>query len=315
MQPIDSFDLRLFDMNLLVSFDALMSERSVTKAAERMRVGQPAMSHALASLRVLLQDELLVRTGNVMEPTARALQVHEEVVRGLSALQSAVRLPHAFDPMTEERTFRLGFSSDVELLLMPRLTARMSEQAPGIRLVGRLVDGAHVPRLLDEGALDLAVGCFRSRAARFYEAVLFEQALRCVWNPHLLDLPVPLTVERYSSVPHVVVTLDDNLRGCLDAALTAAKIDLNIVAASSQFLSVLASAAGGPVLATLPAGVAALYAERFDLRQAPPPLDLALPPIAMAWSARSHRDPGSEWLRGQVTELMASIVPVEAWRA
>jgi DNA-binding transcriptional LysR family regulator len=306
MQPIDNFDLRLFDLNLLVAFDALMSERSVTKAAKRMRVGQPAMSHSLATLRILLQDELLVRVGNVMEPTHRARLVHERVVEGLATLQGAVRLSETFEPAREERTFRLGYSSDVELVLMPRLSGLLRAEAPGIRIVGHLVGAREAERLLDDGQLDLALGCFTPRGSRFRMHKLYEQELCCLWHPDQINLCLPLTRERYLAVPHVAVTLDDNLRGCLDQAVSATSEVLNVVAASAQFLSVLAIVASTPVIATLPSGVARLHAPRFGLRSAKPPLDLALPPISLLWSVRLDLDPGAMWLRDRVSGLLGS---------
>ena len=306
MQPIDNFDLRLFDLNLLVAFDALIQERSVTKAAARMRVGQPAMSHSLATLRVLLQDELLVRVGHTMEPTRRALAVHERVAEGLAALQHAVRSTEIFEPEREERTFRLGFASDVELRLMPRLTALLRTQAPGVRTVGHLLDTREAERSLDDGRIDLAIGCFTPRGERFRARRLYDQRLCCLWHPSQIDVELPLTRDYYLSQPHVVMTLDDNLRGCLDAALTATGEALNVVAASAQFLSVLAITAASPVIATLPSGVAELHADQFGLCRSDPPMDLVLPPMSLLWSARLDHDPGAAWLRDRVGDALAS---------
>ena len=98
MQSIDHFNLRSFDLNLLVAFDALMSERSVTKAAQRLKLGQPAMSHALASLRLLLDDEFLVRVGTVMEPTAKAIALAPRLRELLLQIQSTLTADAPFDP-------------------------------------------------------------------------------------------------------------------------------------------------------------------------------------------------------------------------
>jgi len=304
MEPIDSFDLRLFDLNLLVAFDALMCERSVTSAARRMRVGQPAMSHSLATLRVLLQDDLLVRVGNTMTPTNHALRLHERVSEGLATLQGAVRMSENFDPANEDRTFRLGFASDVELVLMPRLMELLRARAPRLRIVGHLVSTAEVEFMLDSGTLDVAIGCFTKQASRFRISYLYEQELVCLWHPGLLNLDVPLSRQSYLSAPHVVMSLDDNLRGCLDAALLASGETLDVVAASAQFLSVLSIVASAPAMATLPSGVAHLHADRFGLRMASPPIDLHLPPISLLWSVRLDLDPASAWLREQITHCL-----------
>ncbi len=311
MQPIDALDLRTFDLNLLVALDALMRERSVTRAAERMHVGQPAMSHSLAMLRALLQDELLVRVGNVMEPTQRALRLHGQLVEGLAALQTAVKMSsETFDPTREQRTFRLGYSSDVELALMPSLAARLVADAPGIRVVGHLFDGKEIERALDDGRLDLAVGCFAVRGSRFSTQKLYDQELRCMWHPDQLSISLPLTREQYLSSAHAIMTLDDNLQGCLDAGLTAIGASLNVIAASAQFLSVLAMVASGPILATLPSNVARLHCDRFGLLCTTLPLPLSLPPILLVWSTRLNLDPGAVWLRTQIIGILSVHTPL-----
>jgi LysR family transcriptional activator of mexEF-oprN operon len=247
---------------------------------------------------------LLVRVGNTMTPTNHALRLHERVSEGLATLQGAVRLSENFVPENEDRTFRLGFSSDVELVLMPRLMEVLRVQAPRLRVVGHLVKAAEVEQMLDNGTLDVAVGCFTKQASRFRVSYLYDQELVCLWQPELLKLDVPLTRQSYLSAPHVVMTLDDNLRGCLDAALLASGETLNVVAASAQFLSVLSIIASAPAMATLPSGIARLHADRFGLQIAAPPIDLHLPPISQMWSVRLDLDPASAWLREQIAHCL-----------
>ncbi|WP_039906505.1 LysR family transcriptional regulator, partial [Acetobacter tropicalis] len=112
MKPIDHFNLRSFDLNLLIAFDALVSERSVTKAARRLRIQQPAMSHALATLRHLLADDILVRTGAIMQPTAKAAAMAPQIHTLLRQTQGILTAEDQFDPRTEQRIFRFGFSSE-----------------------------------------------------------------------------------------------------------------------------------------------------------------------------------------------------------
>jgi LysR family transcriptional activator of mexEF-oprN operon len=105
----------------------------------------------------------------------------------LRQLEDVLRWKEPFDPSLEDRTFRLGFSSDLELLVMPDLTAQLRRIAPGIRLLGRQAERADVHRILDEGELDIALGCFEPGASRYRGKYLFEQTLSCCFNPKLLD--------------------------------------------------------------------------------------------------------------------------------
>lgn len=306
MSAIDHFDLRSFDLNLLVAFDALMEDRTVTRAAARLKVQQPAMSHSLATLRMLMQDELFVRVGQVMQPTARARALAPQIRLALQHMQEALHADEGFDPATHTRTFRLGFSSELELLVMPALTGHLQRIAPGLKLLGRPIGRDLAAPMLDNGDIDLAVGCFDHSAARHRGRKLFEQALACCFNPDLLPLQPPIGVEAYLTTGHALITLNNTLQGCLDEALDRAGASLNVVMAGSEFLTVLATAAESPVLATLPSRMAQHYGPRFGLSLSPVPLELRVPDVAMVWSAQTDRDPGCAWLREQIVPLMTS---------
>lgn len=307
MKPIDHFNLRSFDLNLLIAFDALVSERSVTKAARRLRIQQPAMSHALATLRMLLADDVLVRTGAVMQPTAKASAMAAHVEALLRQAQGILTAADRFDPMTEKRIFRFGFSSELEVFLMPRLTAYLQKTAPGIRLLSRGSPRSEVHMLLDTGALDVAVGCFDFGLERHCGVSLYEQSLACCFNPHLINPDAPITVEDYLMLPHVLMTLKDDIQGCLSEALRQIGRELNVVLAVSDFLTALAAAADAPVLATLPSRIAQQHAAHFGLTVHPVPLDLRIPAVSMIWSARSNRDPAAMWLRDAVVSVLGKI--------
>lgn len=164
------------------------------------------------------------------------------------------------DPATEDRTFRLGFSSELEVLVLPPVTARLRSTAPGIRLLGQTTERAGVHPLLDEGRLDLAIGCFEYDRQRHRGIHLFEQSMSCCFHPRRLALPVPVDVETYVRTSHTLLTLKSDLQGCLAKALTRIKTGLNVVVAASDFLSVLAAAAHAPVIATLPTHLIEHYA-------------------------------------------------------
>ncbi|MFS3137746.1 LysR substrate-binding domain-containing protein [Gluconacetobacter sacchari] len=313
MQPIDHFNLRSFDLNLLIAFDALVSECSVTKAAHRLRIQQPAMSHALATLRVLLADDVLVRTGAVMQPTAKAAAMAPHVGNLLRQAQGILTAEDRFDPGTEQRIFRFGFSSELEVFLMPTLAAYLQRYAPGIRLLSRGSPRSEVHALLDTGALDIAVGCFDFGLERHCGMPLYEQSLACCFNSDLIDPDAPLTVERYLALPHVLMTLKDDIQGCLSEALMQIGEELNVVLAASDFLTALAAAAAAPVLATLPSQIAHQHAAHFGLTLRPVPLDLRIPAVSMVWSARSDRDPAAVWLRDAVATILKNDVGARSW--
>jgi DNA-binding transcriptional LysR family regulator len=258
-----------------------MEDRSVTRAATRLKVQQPAMSHSLATLRVLMQDKLFNRTGPAMQPTARAMGLAPRIRDALRQVQETLRHQDGFDRKMQDRTLRLGFSSEPELLVMPDLTAQLRRCAPNIRLLGRAASRDDVHGLLDDGLLDLGIGCFDHGNTRHRAALLFEQSLSCCFNPSLLRVQPPIDVQTYVATPHALVTFKDSLQGCLSEALERIDTRLNVVTAALDFFTVMSAAAQAPVLATLPTRMARRYAAGFGLVVSPVSLELRLPAVSM----------------------------------
>ena len=306
MATIDHFNLRSFDLNLLVAFDALMSEGSVTKAARRLKIQQPAMSHSLSTLRILLQDELFIRVGQVMQPTARARSLAVPVRQALRQAQLALTGGPAFDPAIEERTFRIAMSPEIELLMMPDLTARLRRLAPGIKMLARVFPYEAVAPSLEDGRIDLAVGCTYSKTGRRSFEVLYESKVACCYNPDLHELCGEVSLEAYLAAQHVVISQNESLQGCIKDALEMAGIELDIVMAAPGYMSVLDAARTSPVIATVPRRVAERYGALLGLAVSSVPLGLSLPPAAMVWASHADSDPAGSWLRQQVRECLAS---------
>src|SRR5262249_14644056 len=153
-------DFRRLDLNLLVAFQVLVREKSVSRAAERLFLGQPAMSGALARLRDALDDEILVRTGRGMAPTAKALTLYAQLTPALESIRATLFEQPAFDPATQARTFHLGMRDWVESWLMPELTARVQRAAPRVRIAVRASDAQSGARMLENDEMDLGVSVF-----------------------------------------------------------------------------------------------------------------------------------------------------------
>ncbi len=307
MSSIDHFNLWSFDLNLLVAFDALMREHSVTRAATRLKIKQSAMSHNLSTLRMLLDDELFIRVGQVMKPTPRALALALPIARLLEQAQHAITTREAFHPEQEARTFSIGFSSELEVLLMPSLTAQVQSYAPGIKLLARPAQPEEVHRMLDDGVIDLAIGCFGDGAERHRRKLLFEQSLTCCFNPKLLDLAVPISQSAYLAQRHALVSQNASIRGCLEYAMRTANVEVDVVMAAPEFLTVLSTVMSTPVITTLPTRIANCYGPLMGLATSPVPFDFTVTPISMVWAAHSDREPASEWLRQQVEPILAQI--------
>jgi len=311
MTTIDHFNLRNFDLNLLIAFDAMMEELNVTRAAARLKIQQPAMSHSLKTLRMLFDDELFVRVGQTMKPTSRARSLASRVRSVLQKAEDALAFSEQFSPLTEQRTFHLGFSSELEVHLLPELMAHLRRVAPGVRLVARHAERQNLHALLDNGEIDLAVGCFGEQAQWHRSEMLFEEQLACCFNPALMPFTSPIKKQDYLTQPHALMSFTGSLMGCIENAFNRADATLNAVFSAPNFLALLSFAQHSPVLVTLPSRIARRYCELFGLVLCAVPLKLEVFPNSIVWPVNADNDPALEWLREQIRDVNHRIEPAD----
>jgi DNA-binding transcriptional LysR family regulator len=310
MTSIDHANLSRLDLNLLVAFDALLTERSVTRAAARIGLGQSAMSHNLARLRTLFGDELLTRGADGMRPTPRALALADPVRVTLSQIQAAVLQREVFDPATADRTFRIGLADSIEVAVIPSLLARLSETAPAVSLRLRPIDRRTILEDLDTGRLDLGIGVFDQGQIHHKRRALYSDNFLCLFNPARVNFVPPLSLEDYLSVPHVLTSLTDDAHGAVDQALAKLKLRRSIALTTPGFLAVPFVLRRAPVITTMPSRLARYFADAFGLATSPAPIELPTFTISLLWHASFDHDPGHVWLRQTVVGL-ASEVAVE----
>jgi len=221
MTSIDHANLSRLDLNLLVAFDALLTERSVTRAAARVGLGQSAMSHNLARLRILFGDELLTRGADGMRPTPRALELADPVRVTLSQIQAAVLQREAFDPSTADRAFRIGLADSIEVALIPGLMARLRGAAPDVALRLRSTNRLSILEELDSGRLDLGIGVFDHGQIHHKRRPLYTDNFLCLFSPKQLNLAPPISLADYLRLPHMLTSLSDDAHGAVDDVLQA----------------------------------------------------------------------------------------------
>jgi DNA-binding transcriptional LysR family regulator len=307
MTGIDHANLSRLDLNLLVAFDALLTERSVTRAAARIGLGQSAMSHNLARLRTLFGDELLTRAAEGMRPTPRALALADPVRVTLAQIQAAVLQREAFDPSTANRSFRIGLADSIEVAVIPGLIARLQRTAPSVSLRLRPIDRLTVLEDLDTGRLDLGIGVFDQGQIHHKRRALYTDNFLCLFNPAQVNVVPPLSLEDYLSVPHVLTSLTDDGHGAVDDALAKLKLKRSIALITPGFLAVPFVVRRAPVITTMPSKLARYFAEAFGLATSPPPVELPTFTISLLWHASYDHDPGHVWLRQTVVGLASEI--------
>jgi DNA-binding transcriptional LysR family regulator len=295
--------LRRFDLNLLVAFDILIAERNVTAAARRMGIGQPAMSHALARLREMFGDPLLVRTPSGLQPTGRALDLVAPVSRILAELRLEVFSVRAFDPAVDARTFRIGLSDQVEAAIMRELLETVRTEAPGVRIIARSVEMRFGAELLTTGAIDLAIGYFPEIDASLEAASLYHETFVCLFDAEACGIEPPLSLDDYVALPHILVSLRGEPFGHVDELLQESGRRREVVYTSPHFLAVPFLLRGLRAVSALPRRLAENCADAAGLAMCPVPLPSPGYEVRMAWHRRTSTDPAQSWLRAIVEKI------------
>lgn len=296
-EPTSLDGLRRFDLNLLVAFDILISERNVTAAARRMGIGQPAMSNALSRLRDMFGDPLLIRTATGLQPTSRALDLVAPVSRILAELREEVFSTRAFNPGTDQRTFRIGLSDQVEAAIMQDVLHAIQRDAPGIRLIARSVEMKLGAELLSNGAIDLAVGYFPDVESGLEVTTLYHETFVCLFDAKACGVAPPLSLDDYAALPHILVSLRGEPFGHVDKLLEAAGRSRTVIYTTPHFLAVPFLLHGFRAVAALPRRLAENCADATGLAICPVPLPSTGYDIRMAWHRRTNADPAQAWLR------------------
>jgi len=308
---IDAVNLGRIDLNLLVHLDALLTERSVTRAAARVGIGQSAMSHNLARLRELFGDELLTRGSDGMRLTPRAATLLEPARTMLAQVEALVSRDKAFDPATAVRTFRFGLPDSMEILIMPALLARLREVAPGIHLRLYNSDASRLFEELDADEMDLAIGYGALQQGQFHHKrrLLFTETWLCMFSAEKTGIVPPISLDDYVRLPHVLTSLRPgrSVRGIVDDALEKLGLRRSVALTTPRFLTVPFLVARTPVIVTMQARLARLFAAELGLSLSPPPVELSELTISLLWHASYDHDPAHTWLRELVIQVAAEL--------
>jgi LysR family transcriptional regulator, nod-box dependent transcriptional activator len=293
-----------FDLNLLVAFDVLLEERSVTRAASRLNLTQSAMSAALKRLREAFQDELLVLHGKRMIPTAHALTLAPEVASTISRLRSLIATGTGFDPAESKRRFRIDASDYITTVLLAPLIGTLQEEAPGVRL-DLALPSAESNRRLEDGEIDLLITPDEFLEGDHPRELLFEERhVVAGWkgNPVFAGA---LTKDTYFASGHVVVQIFDRdtfIESILYQRVPGRRIEV----IAQSFIQVPWLLRGTRRLSVMHERLAKVAAPVFDLAIADAPFVLPAMREMMQHHITRSNDTGLAWLRDRLTQSAQS---------
>jgi DNA-binding transcriptional LysR family regulator len=293
------------NLNLLPVLDALLAERSVSRAGARLGLSQPAVSNALAQLRAILKDPLLVRKGPGMAPTDRALALAGPLRAALLALEQGLEPAATFDPATAERRFTIMTNDFVAFALLPRLLPRLQREAPRVRLQVRAWQEHSVPPELARGDADLVLGFNRGMPPGHHATPLFDDRFVFVARKRHPLVRGKVTLATYTNpkLSHIIVSQQPNARGVVDDALAERGLTRHVALHVSHFLLVPPIVATTDYVAALSELVARAMAEPLSLQLLKMPIEAGRASVQLVWHERTAASPAHAWLRGVVEEV------------
>ncbi len=295
-------NVQSLDLNLLRAFDAVLQERSVTAAAARLGLTQPAVSNALARLRALFGDTLFVRTPAGMDATPFARELGEPVRQALALLESALAHGPGFDAATSTRAFRFYMSDLGQVEFLPPLIERVQRVAPAVRLEAIALDVEDIESSLAAGALDLAVGFLPGLGPPVRRKPLFRDPYVCLMRADHPAIGKTLTRKRFVEASHVLVSYRGGHR-VIEEALERAGLARRIALRVPHFTVVPMVLARTDLILILPQRVARVFERQGGFKYLPAPVPIPPADVGVHWHDRFDADAGNRWLREQLIEL------------
>jgi DNA-binding transcriptional LysR family regulator len=298
-------ELKNIDLNLLLVFNQLLLQRRVSKVAEALGMTQPGVSNALKRLRVLLGDELFVRTARGMEPTPYATRLAEPIGYALSTIHDSLNEVSRFDAATSERKFKIGMTDIGEVYFLPRLMAVLRAAAPGVTISTVRNAATNLQDEMEAGHVDLAIGLLPQLKSGYFQRSLFRQRYVCMFREgHELDKGT-LTVEEFEQAEHVVVVSGGTGHAIVDQTIERLGTRRKVCLSVPHFVAVGHILAASSMIATVPERFAMACVQPFGLRYVTHPLSLPEININLFWHAKFNKEPANQWLRSLIFDTFA----------
>lgn len=306
MDTIHHINLAGVDLNLLVVFDALITERHVTKAGKKVGLSQPATSNALGRLRNLFDDELFVRTPEGMQPTPRATALAHPIGQVLRQIQSTLAQEPTFNPQVSERLFSVAMSDYGAFVVLPKLMNQLGNVAPKIKVRVRSAARKRAVEMLNNDYNDLVVGVFPEKYSWHQEQFLFKERFVGVCCPQHPLMSKTVTLETYIGASHLLVAPnEEDFSGTIDTILAQHNLQRNVVMAVPYFFMAPFVIQHTMLVGTLPERMIKPLAQPLGLSlfPLPKPLDKQGFSMSMLWHSRNSGELSHRWLRDTIFNL------------
>ncbi|MDR3096522.1 MAG: LysR family transcriptional regulator [Paraburkholderia sp.] len=300
-------DFNEADLNLVRVFQAILEERSLTRAGQRLGLSQPAISYALGRLRAMFDDPLFVRSPDGMLPTPTAQQLALPLGRAIASIREALRHGEPFDPATSSREFHLSMTDAGEQFFLPPLCEMLQRVAPQVKLEARQAPVAEVTEQLRLGQLDLAIGNLPALKPHTHSALLFDEPYVCMTRRRA-GLPARrMSRERFLAMQHIMVVSSESSHRTINDSLRAAGLDRKIALRVPHFSVVPQILRRTDWMVTLPRRVARFFNEHDQFVIYALPVEMPSVEVTVHWHETFDNDEGNRWFRELTIETLRKV--------
>jgi len=300
----------LQDLNFLYLMDALYREGSVSRAALKLNLTQPAVSHGLNRLRAKFQDRLFVRVGAGMAPTPLGERIAMGARRALDLIQADILDAPQFDPLQAKNTFVVGMTDMGGTIILPRVVQLLSIKAPQMRVVPVALRPHEVNDMIESAAVDLAWGFFGHLNRSLYQQTLFRRPLIGIRRKSRAKRAV-LSFEEFVGALHVFATATAVTNDLLQQKVKERGGVLQVALECPYILAVPAIVANSDYVATVPDELARLFSRLAEIETFPLPLEMPDVLVKQHWHARNNDDVAHRWFRSFVADSFAAQTRIE----
>lgn len=291
------------DLNLLLFFEALWRDRSVTIAAENLDLSQGAVSTALKRLRLEYGDKLFAQVGRRMEPTSHAEMIAPQLLEALAMVRASGAERAHFDPLTSTRTFTIRTRDIGEVVCFPTLLKFLNQAAPGVKVRSVFLPMKETMAGLASGQIDIAMGFLPGLETGIHSTTMGSQGYVCVMRAGHPVAATKMSTELFLEQDHLLVENSGSGHLELERALIKAGARNKIKVRHPQYLSAPWLITGSDLIWTAPASLAEILSRSFPLVITELPIKLPAFEIAIYWHERYHQDLANKWFRGVLTNL------------
>ena len=306
VRSVSCLNIMKIDLNLFTVFEAIYSEGSLTRAAARLNLTQPAISHALGRLRDRLDDPLFIRHGHKMRPTPLAQNLLPDIQSALAQLNQAMQHAHGFDPTQANKTFTIAMRDVIEATLLPPLVGQLNELGPNISVASVTMERKSLEAKLASGEWDFAVDVLRPSPASIKQHKLIEDELVVLRRTDTRG-KTKLTQQAYLDAQHIVVSSRPSGPSLVDYSLSALGLKRNIALRCQHYFAACQVVTSSDLWLTMPKRYAKILAAQFnDIELIELPFETSSVDVYLYWHATHDNDASSQWFRGFLQNIKVS---------